>query len=54
MLGAGTELVLESPEGYLTDFALRIIFKVTNNKAKFEVVIATLNVAQSTKLEDSR
>ena len=53
-MGAGTRLVLESPKGDLTEFALRIIFKVTNNKAKYEVVIATLNVAQSTKLEESR
>ena len=43
--GSGARLILTSPDGIDTEYALRFSFQVSNNEAEYEVVIAGLNLA---------
>ena len=45
--GSGAGLILTSPDGIDVEYALRFGFQATNNEAKYEVVIAGLNLAHS-------
>ena len=49
--GSGAELILTSPEGIDIEYALRFGFQASNNKAKYEVVIAILNLAHSMEVD---
>ena len=39
------ELILTSPDGIETEYALRFGFRASNNEAEYEAVIAGLNLA---------
>ena len=43
--GSGTGLILTSPNGIDTDYALRFGFQASNNEAEYEAVIVGLNLA---------
>ena len=43
--GSGAGLILTSPEGIDTEYALRFGFQASNNEAEYEAVIAGLNLA---------
>ena len=43
--GSGVGLILTSPDGIDVEYALRFGFQATNNEAKYEFVIAGLNLA---------
>ena len=45
--GSGAGLILISPDGIDVEYALRFGFQASNNEAKYEVVIAELNLAHS-------
>ena len=45
--GSGAGLILTSPEGIDTKYALRFGFQASNNEAEYEAVIAGLNLAHS-------
>ena len=45
--GSGTRLILTSSDGIDVEYALRFGFQSSNNKAKYEAVIAGLNLAHS-------
>ena len=43
--GSGAGLILTSPDGIDTEYALRFGFRASNNEAEYEAVIAGLNLA---------
>ena len=43
--GSGAGLILTSPDGIDTEYALRFGFQASNNEAEYEAVIAGLNLA---------
>ena len=43
--GSGAGLILTSPDGIDTEYALRFDFQASNNEAEYEAVIARLNLA---------
>ena len=43
--GSGAGLILTSPDGIDTEYALRFSFQASNNEAEYEAVIAGLNIA---------
>ena len=43
--GCGARLVLQTPSGQQMEYAIRIGFKVTNNEAEYEALLAGLRVA---------
>ena len=43
--GSGVGLILTSPDGIDTEYALRFGFRASNNEAEYEEVIAGLNLA---------
>ena len=43
--GSGVRLILTSPDGIDTEYALRFNFQASNNEAEYEVVIVGLNLA---------
>ena len=45
--GSGAGLILTSPDGIDVEYALIFGFQASNNEAKYEVVIAGLNLAHS-------
>ena len=45
--GSGAGLILTSPDGINVEYALQFGFQASNNEAKYEVVIAGLNLAHS-------
>src|SRR3954465_8136070 len=45
--GGGAGVVIESPEGLVTEHALRFGFKASNNAAEYEAVLAGLDLAKS-------
>lgn len=44
--GSGAGIVLESPNGLISKYALRLIFKASNNVAEYEAVIASIDLAR--------
>ena len=48
---SGTGLILTSPEGIDNEYALRFGFRASNNEAKYEAVIAGLNLAHSMEVD---
>ena len=49
--GSGAGLILTSPEGIDIEYALRFGFQASNNEAKYEAVIAGLNLAHSMEVD---
>ena len=49
--GSGAELILTSLEGIDIEYALRFRFQASNNEAKYEAVIAGLNLAHSMEVD---
>ena len=49
--GSGVSLILVSPEGHRMNCALRFRFKASNNEAKYEALIAGLELAKEIKVE---
>ena len=49
MTGVTAGIVLTSPEGEKSTYALRFSFKCSNNEAEYEAVLAGLRLAQSLK-----
>ena len=49
--GSGAGLILTSPEGINIEHALRFGFQASNNEAKYEVVIAGLNLFHSLEVD---
>ena len=49
--GSEVGLILTSPEGIDIEYALRFGFQASNNKAKYEAVIAGLNLAHSLEID---
>ena len=49
--GSGAGLILTSPEGIDIEYALRFGFRVSNNEAEYEAVIAGLNLAHSMEVD---
>ena len=45
--GGGAGIVLESPDGLVTEQALRFGFKASNNAAEYEAVLAGLDLARA-------
>ena len=45
--GSGAGLILTSLDGIAVEYALRFGFQASNNEAKYEAVIAGLNLAHS-------
>ena len=45
--GSGAGLILTSLEGIDIEYALRFVFRASNNEAEYEAVIAGLNLAHS-------
>ena len=48
---SGAGLILVSPEGHQIHYALIFEFKALNNEAKYEALIAGLNVTKEMKVE---
>ena len=49
--GSGAGLILTSPEGIDIEYALRFGFQASSNEAKYEAVIAGLNLAHSLEID---
>ena len=49
--GRGAGLILTSPEGIDIEYALRFGFQASYNEAKYEAVIAGLNLAHSLEVD---
>ena len=49
--GSGASLILTSPKGIDIEYALRFGFHTSNNEAKYEAVIAGLNLAHSLEVD---
>ena len=49
--GSRAGLILTSPEGIEIEYALRFGFQASNNEAKYEAVIASLNLAHSMEVD---
>ena len=49
--GSGAGLILTSPKGIDIEYALRFWFRASNNEAKYEAVIAGLNLAHSMEVD---
>ena len=49
--GSGAGLILTSPEGIDIEYALRFGFRASNNEAKYEAIIAGLNLAHSMEVD---
>ena len=49
--GLGAGLILVSPQGHWTNYALKFGFKASNNEAEYEALIAGLNLAKEMKVE---
>ena len=47
--GAGAGVILTSPTGEISTYALRFAFKCSNNEAEYEATLAGLRLAQSLK-----
>ena len=49
--GSGVGLILTSPEGIDIEYTLRFGFRASNNEAKYEAIIARLNLAHSMEVD---
>lgn len=47
----GVGLILQSPEGDNLEYAVRLQFQMTNNKAKYEALIKGLDLSKSLEAE---
>ena len=45
--GSGASLILTSPDGIDVEYALKFRFQASNNEAKYEAIIAGINLAHS-------
>ena len=49
--GSGADLILTSPKGIDIEYVLRFGFQASNNEAKYEAIIAGLNLAHSLEID---
>ena len=49
---SGPGLVLQSPEGFIMEYALKLDFPTTNNKAEYEALIAGISLANSLRVKN--
>lgn len=49
---SGAGLVLQSPDGFIIEYALKLDFPTTNNKAEYDVLIAGLGLAESLRVKN--
>ena len=49
---SGAGLVLQSPEGFIVEYAIKLDFPTTNNEAEYEALIAGLGLAKVLKVEN--
>ncbi|XP_074355795.1 uncharacterized protein LOC141695450 [Apium graveolens] len=49
---SGVGLVLQSPEGFMIEYALKLDFSTTNNKAEYEALIAGLGLARAVRAKN--
>ena len=49
--GSGAGLILTSPDGIDSEYALRFGFRASNNKAEYEAIIVGLNLAHSMEVD---
>ena len=47
---AGARVILISPKGHRTHYALRLGFKASNNKAEYEILIVRLRLVNEVKV----
>ena len=47
-----TSLVLQSPEGFLAEYALKIDFPTTNNEAEYEALITGIGLAKVLRVKN--
>lgn len=49
--GRGAGLILQGPEGFIVEYALRFTFKASNNEAEYEALISRLKLPELLKVE---
>ena len=49
---SGACLVLQSPEGFLVEYALKLDFPTTNNEADYETLIAQIGLAKALRVKN--
>ncbi|XP_074324206.1 uncharacterized protein LOC141661120 [Apium graveolens] len=49
---SGAELVLQSPDGFLIEYAMKLDFLTTNNEAEYEVLIDGLGLAGTLRVKN--
>jgi ribonuclease HI/transposase InsO family protein len=49
---SGAGLVLQSPEGFIVEYALKLDFQTTNNEAEYEALIAGLGLARALRVKN--
>ena len=49
---SGAGLVLQSPEGFIVEYALKLDFPTTNNEAEYEALIAGIGLANSLRVKN--
>ena len=50
--GSGAGLIITNSEGFLVEYALRFLFKVTNNQSEYEALLVGLKIAQELKIKN--
>ncbi|XP_063949366.1 uncharacterized protein LOC135152678 [Daucus carota subsp. sativus] len=49
--GSGAGLVLQSPDGFIVEYAIKLDFSTTNNEAEYEALIAGLGLARTLRVK---
>ena len=52
--GCRARLILANPKGAVIEYALQFNFGASNNKAEYEVLIVSLDIAKELGIEDLR
>nr|XP_017246425.1 PREDICTED: uncharacterized protein LOC108218012 [Daucus carota subsp. sativus] len=50
--GSGAGLVLQSPDGFIVEYAIKLDFPTTNNEAEYEALIAGLGLARTLRVKN--
>nr|XP_017227468.1 PREDICTED: uncharacterized protein LOC108203223 [Daucus carota subsp. sativus] len=50
--GSGAGLVLQSPDGFTVEYAIKLDFPTTNNEAEYEALIAGLGLARTLRVKN--
>ena len=51
---SGAGLIIQSPEGFTIEYAMKLDFPTTNNEAEYEALIAGLNLARVLRAKNLR